>query len=136
MLYRLFNLIFSWFALANLFIAFFILTESLEDKSFHLPGINVVNSILTYAYLGFLIMCFLLALGNRPQGLKSGYTMAFVGFAFLTVYMVVGGFSMLCLFRLISFHLYIGRDIFTGGQRHPRRSRHSAAETEPSPRRL
>ena len=89
MLYQLFNLIFSWFALANYFIAFVILSTALQDPSFHLSGISVVNSILTYFYLGLIIMCFILSLGNRPQGSKWGYTMAMVGFAFITVYMTV-----------------------------------------------
>lgn len=36
-------------------------------------------------------MCFLLALGNRPQGAKWFYTMAFIGFAVITLYMTVRG---------------------------------------------
>jgi chitin synthase len=34
-------------------------------------------------------MCFLLSLGNRPQGSKWGYTLAFVGFGIVTIYMTV-----------------------------------------------
>ena len=34
-------------------------------------------------------MCYILSLGNRPQGAKWGYTLAFVGFALITVYMTV-----------------------------------------------
>lgn len=63
----------------------------MEDKSFNLRGINIVNVILNYFYLGLLIMCFILSLGNRPQGSKWGYTMAIVGFAIVTVYMTVSG---------------------------------------------
>jgi hypothetical protein len=33
----------------------------------------------------------MLSLGNRPQGSKWGYTLAFIGFALLTVYMTVRG---------------------------------------------
>lgn len=62
----------------------------MEDPSFHLGnGIHIVNLILNYFYLGLLVMCFLLALGNRPQGAKWGYTLAFLGFALITVYMTV-----------------------------------------------
>jgi chitin synthase len=112
MLYQVFNLIFSWFALvrlpspsihsfisilaivqANYFIAFTILAQSMEDPSFNLKGINIVNDILSYFYLGLLIMCFILALGNRPQGSKWGYTMAFIGFGVITIYMTVRFFS-------------------------------------------
>lgn len=73
----------------NYFIAFVILSDSMEDPSFHINGIHVVNVILQYFYLGLLIMCFILALGNRPQGSKLGYTLAFIGFAVITIYMTV-----------------------------------------------
>jgi uncharacterized membrane protein len=74
----------------NYFIAFVILSNSMEDPTFNLKGIHIVNVILQYFYLGLLIMCFILALGNRPQGSKLGYTLAFIGFALVTVYMTVG----------------------------------------------
>lgn len=62
----------------------------MEDPSFNLGnGIHVVNVILEYFYLGLLILCYILALGNRPQGAKWGYTLAFIGFAIITVYMTV-----------------------------------------------
>lgn len=89
LVYQTFNLIFSWFALGNYYIAFTILSDGLEDKEFNIKGINIVNDILQYFYLGMLIMCFLLSLGNRPQGSKWGYTMAFIGFGLITVYMTV-----------------------------------------------
>ncbi|KAH7913366.1 glycosyltransferase family 2 protein [Hygrophoropsis aurantiaca] len=92
MFYQLYNLIFSWFALGNYYIAFTILTTSLESEG--ISGIHYVNIILNYFYLGLLIMCFLLSLGNRPQGAKWGYTLAFIGFALVTVYMTVAAFLL------------------------------------------
>ncbi|KAF8148234.1 glycosyltransferase family 2 protein [Crassisporium funariophilum] len=94
MFYQLFNLIFAWFSLANYYIAFSILSESMEDPSFNLHGIATVNIILDYFYLGLLIMCFILSLGNRPQGSKWGYTGAMIGFALVTVYMTVAAFLL------------------------------------------
>ncbi|KAF8892782.1 chitin synthase-domain-containing protein [Gymnopilus junonius] len=94
MVYQLFNLIFSWFALANYYIAFSILSESMEDPSFHLTGIHIVNIVLNYCYLGLLIMCFILSLGNRPQGSKWGYTTAMIGFSLITIYMTVAAFLL------------------------------------------
>ena len=95
--YQTFNLIFSWFALGNYYIAFIILSDGLEDKSFGIKGINIVNDVLHYFYLGMLIMCFLLSLGNRPQGSKWGYTLAFIGFALITVYMTVRVVTLVCV---------------------------------------
>ncbi|KAF8187725.1 glycosyltransferase family 2 protein [Pholiota molesta] len=94
MFYQLFNLVFSWFALANYYIAFSILSDSMEDKEFNLKGIHTANVILNYFYLGLLIMCFILSLGNRPQGSKWGYTGAMIGFAFITIYMTVAAFLL------------------------------------------
>jgi hypothetical protein len=49
----------------------------------------VINTILKYSYVGLLLTCFILALGNRPQGSIGGYTLAFVGYAIFTLYMTV-----------------------------------------------
>nr|AZQ26798.1 putative chitin synthase 1 [Ganoderma lucidum]QDK64616.1 chitin synthase [Ganoderma lucidum] len=94
LLYQTFNLFFSWFALGNYYISFTILSEALEDPSFNLKGIHVANIILEYFYLGLLIMCYILALGNRPQGAKWFYTLAFIGFGIITIYMTVSAFFL------------------------------------------
>lgn len=94
LVYQTFNLIFSWFALANYYISFTILSISMEDPSFNLKGIHVANVILEYMYIGLLILCFLLALGNRPQGAKWPFTFAFIGFAIITVYMTFAAFFL------------------------------------------
>ncbi|KAI0051502.1 glycosyltransferase family 2 protein [Auriscalpium vulgare] len=88
LVYQTFNLIFSWFALGNFFISFFVLTNALEDPTV-LGGraIHVINIILKYSYVGLLLTCFILSLGNRPQGSIRGYTAGFVGFALFTIYM-------------------------------------------------
>jgi len=98
MFYQTFNLIFSWFALANYYIAFSILSSAMEsllstpDKPNKL--IIIFNAVMNYVYLGLLIMCFILSLGNRPQGAKWGYTTAFIGFGLITIYMTVSAFLL------------------------------------------
>ncbi|KAI5121342.1 hypothetical protein M0805_000650 [Coniferiporia weirii] len=95
MLYQTFNLIFSWFALGNYYIAFTILSQSMEDPSFHIGHwIHYFNLVLNYFYLGLLVLVFILALGNRPQGSKWSYTFAFVGFAAITIYMTTAAFLL------------------------------------------
>ncbi|CAE7124619.1 unnamed protein product [Rhizoctonia solani] len=90
--YQTFNLLFSWFSLGNYYIAFVILTQSMEGLG---PGaIKTLNIILNYFYLGMLVMCYLLSLGNRPQGSKLGYTMSFIGFALITIYMTFAAFFL------------------------------------------
>ncbi|KAN0087810.1 hypothetical protein V8E55_006431 [Tylopilus felleus] len=91
MLYQLYDLIFSWFALDNYYVTLAVLTSALEDylSIFHYP-----NLILNYFCLRLLIMCFLLSLGNRPQGSKVAYTLALLGFSLITVYMLQQYFSL------------------------------------------
>jgi chitin synthase len=40
------------------------------------------------------IMSFLLSLGDQPQGSKWGYTLTFIGFGFVTIYMTVTAFLL------------------------------------------
>ncbi|KAF8585057.1 glycosyltransferase family 2 protein [Ramaria rubella] len=101
MVYQTFNLIFSWFALGNYYIAFSILSNALEDPGFGIgKWINVLNTILNYFYLGLLVMCFLISLGNPhsnppPWGRSArAYTTAIIGFAIVTVYMTFSAFFL------------------------------------------
>lgn len=50
----------------------------------HIPSI-----VTQYVYIVFLIVVFLLSMGNRPSGSKSGYMLGMIVFAALTAYMGV-----------------------------------------------
>ncbi|KIR31043.1 chitin synthase [Cryptococcus deuterogattii MMRL2647] len=97
--YNFLNLIFSWFALANFYIFFVILTSALEGSAFNAPHIDVLNTIARYGYLGALVGCFIFAMGNRPQGSPWKYKAAIYFFALLTVYMLVA--AVLCTVQAI-----------------------------------
>ncbi|GJJ15340.1 hypothetical protein Clacol_009616, partial [Clathrus columnatus] len=72
-----------------------ILSNALEDPAFNIgKWIRILNTILNYFYLGLLILCFLISLGNRPQGSKRAYTLAMVGFGFITIYMTFSAFFL------------------------------------------
>ncbi len=71
--YSFINMCFAWFGLANYYIFFRILTTSLEDPTFKLKGINVLNVFAQYLYLGTVVASFIFAMGNRPQGSKWKY---------------------------------------------------------------
>lgn len=85
--YNFTNLAFAWFSLGNFYIFFRLLTSSLESKEFNLKGISFVNTAAQYIYLGTTIACFILALGNRPQGSPWKFLIAAVIYAILTLYM-------------------------------------------------
>ncbi|KAI9699808.1 MAG: Chitin synthase, class 1 [Candelina mexicana] len=71
--YQGFNMLFAWFAIGNFFLVFRILTTSLGDA--HLLGTagRVLGIVFEWLYLGTLLTCFVLALGNRPQGSNKFY---------------------------------------------------------------
>lgn len=49
----------------------------------------IVNTILKYLYLAFLLTQFVLALGNRPKGSKITYIVSFVVFGLINAYLIV-----------------------------------------------
>ncbi|KAG8740079.1 Chitin synthase, class 2 [Ceratobasidium sp. 414] len=78
-LYNVFSLVFSWFALANLWLTFSIIIDLLPQQN---PPINVfgnaevthwINLVAKWIYLAFLALQFILALGNRPKGERMAY---------------------------------------------------------------
>ncbi|KAI9019533.1 chitin synthase 1 [Phycomyces nitens] len=92
-LYNTYNLIFSWFALGNFYLTFYILTsalgaESLDPKPFSANAASILHTILNYIYILLIIVQFILALGNRPQGSKWAYFGSMTFFAILMVYMM------------------------------------------------
>ncbi|PWZ02542.1 hypothetical protein BCV70DRAFT_196781 [Testicularia cyperi] len=97
--YSFVNMCFAWFGLANYYIFFRILTQSLEAPEFKLKGIGVFNVFAQYIYLGTVVSSFIFAMGNRPQGSKYKYWAAVVIFALLTVYMMVA--AILCIAKVV-----------------------------------
>ncbi|CAH7686544.1 chitin synthase [Phakopsora pachyrhizi] len=96
-IYNFLNLMFAWFGLANYYIFFVLLSSSLQDPSLKMPkSITTINLILKYLYTGTLIGCFLLSMGNRPQGSKWKYIGAMTIFAIIALYMMVA-----CVFILV-----------------------------------
>jgi len=49
----------------------------------------VLNTVLKYFYLAFLLLQFILALGNRPKGSKWSYLISFVVFGLIQLYIIV-----------------------------------------------
>ena len=93
--YNIFNLLFSWFALANLWLTFSIIIDFLPtqllkgDGSTVLLAFHWINLSLKWIYVFFVVLQFVLALGNRPKGEKTTYVISFVVFAFLGLYLTV-----------------------------------------------
>ncbi|KAI8319574.1 glycosyltransferase family 2 protein [Martensiomyces pterosporus] len=101
-LYQTINMIFSWFALANFYLAYFFLEQnvksihdsrknngknpiSLNADPFHGGGYYVME-VFRELYILALIMQFVLSLGNRPQGTKAIYRLTV---ALFTIIMII-----------------------------------------------
>jgi chitin synthase len=72
-LYQFINMIFTWFNLGNFFLVFEILTSSLKASNLLGTAGEILFVVFEWAYLATLIICFVLALGNRPQGSNKFY---------------------------------------------------------------
>jgi chitin synthase len=95
-LYNVFSLIFSWFALANLWLTFSIIIDLLPSQNiivFATADItHWVNEALKWIYLSFLALQFILALGNRPKGERFAYSLTLWVYAVLAVYLLICSF--------------------------------------------
>lgn len=54
----------------------------------------VMNTVLKYAYLAFLLLQFILALGNRPKGSRWSYIVSFCLFALIQFYIICDSFYL------------------------------------------
>ncbi|VCU40889.1 Bgt-914, partial [Blumeria graminis f. sp. tritici] len=72
-IYTTINMIFAWFAIGNFYLVFHILTTSLGSPTL-LGTLGVfLGVVFEWLYLFTLLTCFVLALGNRPQGSNVAY---------------------------------------------------------------
>jgi chitin synthase len=67
------NMLFSWFAIGNFFLVFHILTQYLGSKDLLGTAGKVLGVVFEWIYLATLVSCFILSLGNRPQGSNKWY---------------------------------------------------------------
>ncbi|KIK65305.1 glycosyltransferase family 2 protein [Collybiopsis luxurians FD-317 M1] len=98
-LYNIFSLVFSWFSLANIWLTFSIIIDLLPNLSqnpifiFGTKDVtHWVNLGLKWVYLAFLAMQFILALGNRPKGERTAYTITLWVYAILAIYLLLCSF--------------------------------------------
>ncbi|USW53926.1 Putative chitin synthase, nucleotide-diphospho-sugar transferase [Septoria linicola] len=86
--YQAVNMLFAWFAIGNFFLVFRILTSSLSEKALLGTAGLVLSVIFEWLYLAVLVTCFVLALGNRPQGNNRYYMMQVYFWAIIMAYLL------------------------------------------------
>ncbi|KAF1940590.1 chitin synthase B [Clathrospora elynae] len=96
MLYNIFQTILAWFALASFWLTTVVIMSLVGTKTDDRdawPFGNIVtpifNTVLTYVYLAFLGLQFILAFGNRPKGSKWSYLTSFVVFGLIQFYIII-----------------------------------------------
>jgi len=81
--YQTVNMIFAWFAIGNFFLVFRILTTSLGGDTL-LGNVGVIlGEVFEWLYAATLVSCFVLALGNRPQGSNTLYMSMVIFWGFI-----------------------------------------------------
>ncbi|KAI1974891.1 Chitin synthase, class 3 [Ophidiomyces ophidiicola] len=108
MLYNTFTVFLTWFALASYWLTTSVIMDLVgnptKESERAFPFGNkvtpILNTILKYMYLGFLLLQFILALGNRPKGSKHSYITSFIVFGTVQLYIVI--LSMYLVVRAFS----------------------------------
>ncbi|KAJ5754187.1 uncharacterized protein N7511_008340 [Penicillium nucicola] len=103
LVYNICQLIMTWMSLASYWLTSSVIldivgTPSSTNKFKGWPFGNdvtpIVNNMLKIGYLTFLMLQFILALGNRPKGSKFLYTLSFVYFSVIQAYLLVLSFYL------------------------------------------
>ncbi|KAF8581974.1 glycosyltransferase family 2 protein [Ramaria rubella] len=91
-LYNVASLIFSWFALANLWLTFSLIIDLTVNTVVIFGTADIthwINLAFKWIYLAFLTLQFVLALGNRPKGERLTYAITLWVYAFLSLYLII-----------------------------------------------
>ncbi|KAF9269194.1 chitin synthase [Marasmius fiardii PR-910] len=112
-LYNAVSLVFSWFALANMWLTFAIIIDLLPDMKVDpivifgtVEVTHWVNAAFKWIYVTFLVLQFVLALGNRPKGERPAYAVTLWVYAILSLYLLICAFWLTFQTLLNIPHLY------------------------------
>lgn len=98
--YNIINLTFSWFSIGNFYLFFVVLTSSLEDPSFGLPGIQYFNSFIHYVMVCLIAACFLFSMGNKPRASQWKYKTTAIILSLIMAYMIFA--STFCAIQAVN----------------------------------
>ncbi|KAI9782635.1 MAG: Chitin synthase, class 1 [Peltula sp. TS41687] len=86
--YQSINMLFAWFAIGNFFLVFRILTTSLGQSDLLGTTGRILGVVFEWLYLMTLLTCFILALGNRPQGSNKFYMTMVYFWVVIMIYLI------------------------------------------------
>ncbi|KAI0535779.1 glycosyltransferase family 2 protein [Xylaria digitata] len=110
LLYIFANILFSWFSLASYWLTTSVIMDLVGTPTTGYHGwpfgdivTPILNIVVKYIYLTFLVVQFIVALGNRPKGSKTTYIVSFAVFGIIQAYIIVLSFYL--VFRALSVPL-------------------------------
>ncbi|KAI9670513.1 MAG: Chitin synthase, class 2 [Caeruleum heppii] len=98
LLYNIFSVLLAWFSLAAFWLTTTVIMDLVGQPAdangnqafpFGNSATPIINTVLKYLYLGFVLLQFILALGNRPKGSRYSYIVSFVVFGLIQLYLIV-----------------------------------------------
>lgn len=87
--YQFLQLLFTYFSLANFYLAFYFIGGGLTDPAVDPFGHNIalyIFTVLRYTCVLLISMQFIISLGNRPQGAKKLYMFSMIVYGIIMVY--------------------------------------------------
>ncbi|TVY49544.1 Chitin synthase G [Lachnellula occidentalis] len=102
LIYNTFTVFLTWFMLASYYLTTTVIMDLVGTPTPAADGVAakngwpfgntatpIINTILKFLYIAFLLVQFILALGNRPKGSKLTYLISFVVFGVINAYLIV-----------------------------------------------
>jgi len=102
LIYNMFTVFLSWFMLASFWLTTTVIMDlvgvpvAASDSTaahhawpFGDTATPIINTVLKYLYIAFVLVQFILALGNRPKGSRITYIMSFIVFGVINAYIIV-----------------------------------------------
>ncbi|KAF9159647.1 Chitin synthase, class 2 [Actinomortierella ambigua] len=89
--YNFISIVFSWFAIGNMYLTFYYLARSLARPEIDPFGHGIGEKIyeaMSYLYVFLICGQFISSMGNRPQGSKAMYTLSMLLFGVIMGYML------------------------------------------------
>jgi chitin synthase len=109
LLYNICNVFFSWVSLASFYLTTVVIMELVgtpnQETGYHGwpfgdTATPIFNVIVRWIYLVFILIQFILALGNRPKGSQYMYVTSFVVFGLVQFYIIILSFYL--VYRALS----------------------------------
>ncbi|KAI5358267.1 putative chitin synthase, nucleotide-diphospho-sugar transferase [Septoria linicola] len=103
LLYNIATVTLAWFSLASYYLTTAVIIDlvgtpgtSNDQRAFPFGNTvtPILNTIVKYIYLAFLLLQFILALGNRPKGSRWTYIISFSVYALIQFYIIVDSFYL------------------------------------------